>query len=251
MKQPEITQVLLMAHGWGYNHRFFDAFLNTLPLQLRNTTLFVCLEAGYFPDQGKAGLMIQTEGKWLHHPAEALHSLVLAHAEVPWLGLGHSLGLSKLLDFSVRWHSLFSLHGFTHFTSSPDQPEGTSPRVLARMIQKAEQNMAEVLADFHLRCGHSAPWAKLDEPTLLADLRSLQTMNTAMALQKALEHGADFHGWASEADHIVPLQLAQACFSTALGNQSRALYQLQSNHAEFASAPARYTDTLLPLLSQH
>lgn len=251
MKQPEITQVLLMAHGWGYNHRFFNAFLNTLPTPVRETTLFVCLEAGYFPEQSKAGLMIQTEGLWLHHPAEALHSLVLAHAEVPWLGLGHSLGFSKLLDFSVRWHSLFSLHGFTRFVSNANQTDGTPPRVLARMVHKAEQNMAEVLADFHLRCGHSAPWATLNEHTLLADLRSMQTMNAGEALQNALAHGADFHGWASEEDQIVPLPLAQACFNTALGKQSRTLHLLPSNHAGFASAPARYTDTLLPLLSQH
>jgi hypothetical protein len=256
MKQPEITQVLLMAHGWGYNHRFFNALLNTLPESTRNTTLFVCLEAGYFPEQAKQGLMIRadqnipgtniqgayTANQWEHHSAETLHSLVLAYAEVPWLGLGHSLGFSKLLDFSVRWHSLFSLHGFTHFTNN---------RVLARMIRKAEQNMAEVLADFHKRCGHNAQWTTLNEQTLLADLRSMQELNTQKPLQQALSHGAELHAWASNTDEIVPLALAQQCFGNTLKQQNRMLHILACEHASIATAPARYTDTLLPLLSQH
>lgn len=251
MKHPEITQVLLMAHGWGYNHRFFDAFIQSLPTNIRETTLFVCLEAGYFPEQATAGLMVQANQAWIHHPTEALHSLVLAHAEVPWLGLGHSLGFSKLLDFSVRWHSLFSLHGFTHFTSSEQYTEGTPPRVLARMIQKAEQNIAEVLTNFHTRCGHAADWATLNEHTLLADLRSMQHLDTTTALQTTLAHGADFHAWAGTNDDIVPLPLAQACFNPTLSKQGHTLYTLAAEHARFANTPARYTDTLLPLLSQH
>jgi hypothetical protein len=247
MKQPEITQVLLLAHGWGYNHRFFNALLNSLPPSTRNSTLFVCLEAGYFPEQAKQGLMIFTAGinapgQWVHYPAEVLHSLVLAHAEVPWLGLGHSLGFSKLLDFSVRWHSLLSVHGFTHFTNN---------RVLARMIRKAEQNLAEVLADFHNRCGHNAQWATLDEQTLLADLRSMQELNAAHALQQALSHGAALHAWASSTDEIVPMALTLQCFDKHLKHQNRTLHTLASEHASIATAPARYTDSLLPLLSQY
>ncbi|MCE2746057.1 MAG: hypothetical protein LW710_09135 [Burkholderiales bacterium] len=257
MKQPEITQVLLIAHGWGYNHRFFDALLNELPTEVKTHTLFVCLEAGYFPEQAQQGLMIYTTGSnkvatttvgscttgmWEHYPAEALHSLVLAHAEVPWLGLGHSLGFSKLLNFSVRWHSLFSLHGFTHFTNN---------RVLARMIRKAEQNMAEVLGDFHQRCGHIPQWATLNEQALLADLRSMQELNAEKALLQALAQGAELHAWASNSDEIVPLALAQQCFDKALKQQNRMLLTLASEHAGIATATARYTDTLLPLLSQH
>ncbi|WP_394672993.1 hypothetical protein [Limnobacter sp.] len=243
MKQPEISQVLLMAHGWGYNHRFFNALLDTLPKHTRETTLFVCFEAGYFPEQGKQGLMINIQGEWVHHPAEALHSLVLAQANVPWLGLGHSLGFSKLLDFSVRWHSLYSLHGFTRFTNN---------RVLARMIRKAEENMPEVLADFHKRCGHIAPWSTLDERALLADLIGMQTLSAEQELQHALSHGAELYAWASSVDQIVPLALAQACFDNTLKLQGRTLFILPSEeHASIANAPARYTDALLPFLSQH
>lgn len=249
MKRPGIQQVLMMAHGWGYNHRFFNAFLNDLPGTTRESTLFVCLEAGYFPEQAKAGLMVQVNNEWVHHPVEALHSLVLAHAEVPWLGLGHSLGFSKLLDFSVRWHSLLSVHGFTHFTASEQHPEGTPPRVLARMIQKAEQNMAEVLTTFHTRCGHRPGWASLDEQALLADLRHMQQLDSTSALADALCHGADLYAWASENDQIVSMPLTLACFAGTLNTQGHPLYSLTAEHANFANAAALYTDTLKPLLS--
>jgi hypothetical protein len=247
MKQAEITQVLFIAHGWGYNHRFFDGLLDALPENARNATLFICLEAGYFPEQGQQGLMISTPGinthdQWVYYPTEVLHSLVLAYAEVPWLGLGHSLGFSKLLEFSVRWHSLFSLHGFTHFGNN---------RLLARMIRKAENNMAEVLADFHNRCGYNAQWVTLNEQNLLTDLRSMQKLNSEQALQRALSHGSELHAWASNTDKIVPLSLTQQCFDHSLKLQNRTLHILACEHASIATTPARYTDTLLLLLSQH
>lgn len=251
MKQTEITQVLLMAHGWGYNHHFFDVFARQLPEDIRDSTLLVCLEAGYFPEQATAGLMMRTANEWIHYPAETLHSLVLAYAEVPWMGLGHSLGFSKLLDFSVRWHSLFSLHGFTHFTKSGKHQEGTSPRVLARMIQKAEQNMPEVLRDFHARCGHPAQWATLNEHTLLIDLLSMQQLDCASGLNTALTHGTDLYAWAGTQDQIVSTPLAHACFGDILETQKHPLVALPAEHARFAGTPALYTDTLLPILSQH
>ena len=251
MKHTSIERVLLMAHGWGYNHRFFDAFLSTLPANLRSTTLFACLEAGYFPEQAKAGLLVQINNEWIQHPVEALHSLVLAHAEVPWLGLGHSLGFSKLLNFAVRWHSLFSVHGFTHFTQSDKHTEGTAPRILARMVHKAEQNMAAVLSDFHTRCGYSPQWGNLNEQALLSDLASMQYLDCANGLVQALTHGAVFHAWAGSDDAIAPLPLQQACFQSTLSDHGHALHTVEAQHAGFANTPARYTGTLLPLLSQH
>ena len=119
------------------------------------------------------------------------------------------------------------------------------------MTQKAEQNMAEVLANFHTRCGHTADWATLNEHALLADLRSMQQLDAAVALQTALAHGADFYAWAGTSDDIVPLPLARACFNHTLGSQGHTLYTPAAEHARFANTPARYTDTLLPLLAQH
>ncbi len=248
-QQATIQRVLLLAHGWGYNHRFFDPLVKALPNAIRETTLLACLEAGYFDDQAPSGLMVYTEGEWTHHPLETLHSLVLAHGNLPWLGFGHSLGFSKLLDFSVRWHSLISLHGFTRFAANALQPEGTAPRVLARMCQKAEQNLPEVLNEFHARCGFNAAFAVLNEQALLVDLHSMQILDCATALRAALSNGAELLAWAGLQDKIVPLPLAQACFNELLNSQGNQLITLAAEHAELARTPALYTGALLPLLN--
>lgn len=249
MTQANIQRVLLLAHGWGYNHRVFDPLVKALPNAMRETTLLACLEAGYFDDQAPSGLMVYTEGEWIHHPLETLHSLVLAHANLPWLGLGHSLGFSKLLDFSVRWRGLISAHGFTRFVSNDAQPEGTAPRVLDRMCRKAEQNLPEVLNEFHERCGFNAAFAALNEQALLVDLHGMQTLDCATALRAALSNGAELFAWAGLQDKIVPLPLTQACFNEPLNNQGNQLITLAAEHAELARTPALYTGALLPLLN--
>lgn len=248
--QTSIEQVLFMAHGWGYNHRFFDAFLKQLPAHTHKSTLLVCLEAGYFPEQSKAGFLVHMNGQWIHHEPEALQNWMLSHEKIPWLGLGHSLGFSKLLNASTRWNSLLSLHGFTHFVSGEHQPQGTPKRVLGRMIQRAEQNMAEVLHNFHSRCDHTAEWGSLDEQALLADLNSMQTLACADALNTAVANGTNLYAWAGTLDKIVSPQLAQACFGSTLAKQGRGLHTQASEHATFAHTPARYTNTLFTVIGQ-
>ncbi|HEX4857141.1 MAG TPA: hypothetical protein VFV28_10030 [Limnobacter sp.] len=219
-----------------------------MPGDILDNSMIACLEAGYFPDQASAGLMTFHKGEWTHHATEALHSLVLAHAGLPWLGLGHSQGFQKLIELSVRWHRLFSLHGFTRFTSGPDFQEGTPPRVMSRMVQKAEQNLPLVLQDFHERCGHVPHWARLDEQSLLHDLRSLQALNCTSALQHTMAHGTELHAWSSMRDRIVSLEMADACFGKALSAQGRELHKVDAEHAGFADRPALYTGSLLHLL---
>jgi hypothetical protein len=239
-----MKQVLLMAHGWAYNHRFFNAFLKNLPMATADNTLLACLESGYFPEQAKAGLMIYRHGEWTWQAAETLHSLVLAHAELPWAGIGHSQGFSTLLGSSIRWHSMTSLHGFTRFTASGDNTEGTPARVLARMVQKAEQNLPLVLQDFHERCGHVPQWSSLDDHSLLADLRRLQSTDCTASLQQAIAQGTRLQAFASPGDRIVPLALAKASFESLLETQGSMLQQVDADHAGFAGRPGLYTGAL-------
>ena len=236
-------QVVVMSHGWGYNHTFFSPLIAQLPRHDGKNTLFVCLEAGYFPEQAHAGLMIHQDDHWQWHPLETLHSLVLAHAGVPWVGLGHSLGFSKLLEFAVRWHTLVSVHGFTHFVKTNPHTEGVAPKVLQRMVTKAGTNMPEVLNDFHQQCGHVANWHTLNEPTLLSDLQSMAELNTGPALEACLNHGSRLAAIVSSADKIVPQGLSHACFPNP---EHR--FAVRAQHSELGHNPSRYTSVLYPLI---
>ncbi len=238
-----IERVVVMAHGWAYNHQFFDPLLAQLPHNEHANTLFVCLEAGYFPGQANAGLMVHQHNNWLWHPFETLHSLVLAHAGVPWVGLGHSLGLSKLLEFAVRWHTLISVHGFTHLMKINDHTEGVAPRVLQRMVHKARTNLPEVLSDFYRQCGHATHWHTLNEQTLLSDLQTMTDLNAAPALAASLAHGSRLVAITSPIDNIVPEALSHACFPDP---ENRIAVQAQ--HAELGYNPSRYTSILYPLI---
>jgi pimeloyl-[acyl-carrier protein] methyl ester esterase len=255
MKVPnsslETERVLVMAHGWGYNHQFFNLLLKTLPIKFRKTTLIVCLEAGYFPDQAKLGLMVQIQDKWVRYPVEFLHRLLSNHTQVPWIGFGHSLGFSRLLDYSIQWHSLFSLHGFTYFIKSSIHPTGSPPRLLEHMIKKAKHNMAEVLNDFHKRCGFSLKWELLNEKTLLADLESMKELNCTLTLHEKILSGTRIHVWAGKNDQIVSPELVKACFGHALIKQGNSLYTLETGHSDLACQTAPYTNTLLPLLGHY
>lgn len=248
LKHPK--QVLVMAHGWGYNHRFFDALLAQLPSPLLESTLVICLESGYFPDQSTAGLVIRQNNIWQFEHADTLQHLALAHGDLPWLGLGHSRGFSSLLQLPVHWHTLFSLHGFTWFAQATGHHAGTPPRLLARMLNKAKNDMGGVLEDFQQRCGHVAAASHLNETALLNDLAELQTLNCTDQLAQVLKAGTRLYAWASPLDQIVPLELAQACFQQSLHAQGSSLNTLAAQHAELAHAPASYTCDLLPLLHQ-
>lgn len=243
-----MKQVLLLAHGWGYNHHFFDAFLKILPAAVADQTLIACLEEGYFPEQARPGLMILQQGEWTWQASERLSNLVLAHAELPWLGLGHSLGFAKLLNLSIRWHSLFSLHGFTRFTASAPHPEGTPARIMTRMLQKAQHNLAAVLQEFHARCGHTPHWTRLNAPALLDDLALLQSLDTSLPLAEALSRGAGFQAWCSESDPIVPFDLTKACFEKHLSALGHALHLVDGEHAAIADCPSLYTPLMAHLL---
>ena len=237
-----VQQVVVMSHGWGYNHTFFSPLISQCPQHERESTLFVCLEAGYFPEQAQAGLMVHQDNDWQWHPLETLHSLVLAHAGVPWVGLGHSLGFSKLLEFAVRWHTMISVHGFTHFVKTNPHTEGVAPKVLQRMVHKARTNMPEVLNDFHQQSGHALNWRTLNEPALLSDLQGMVELNTGPALEACLALGSGLVAITSPLDKIVPDGLSHACFPDAENRRA-----VEAQHSELGYNPSRYTSILYPL----
>ncbi|HEX4878263.1 MAG TPA: hypothetical protein VFV39_00330 [Limnobacter sp.] len=251
MKQTE--QVLVLAHGWGYNHQFFNPLLQALQNRggLANTQV-LALECGYFPDQAKPGLMIHTPEGWQHHPMETLHNLVLAHASVPWIGMGHSLGMARLLSTALRWSCLLSIHGFTRLAALTTGQAGVAPRVLARMVSKARSNLPQVLEEFHRACGHQPNWTTLNEAALLADLVWLQTLDLQGSLPDRLgthsAHPTTLLAIYSPRDAIVPATLSQTCFLDA---PKCTHLTVDASHGEMGVNPSRYTEALLPHLRSH
>lgn len=242
MQHPD--QILVLAHGWGYDHRFFSPWLthvNTTTPQALANRLVVCLEAGYFPEQSAQGLWYQDGEHWVWQPTEALHSLVLAHPKARWVGVGHSMGYARLLELSIQWHSLISLHGFSHLARLEPAGPGVAPRVLQAMRNKACTQLPQVLEDFHKQCGLPLNHNTLDHARLLNDLDLLNTLDLRHRHQQLLEQGSQIHAWASRQDRIVPPSLSEACFEQP--------HWVDAPHAGLALTPAGYTEELLLALA--
>ncbi|MBY0281315.1 MAG: hypothetical protein K2W94_04060 [Alphaproteobacteria bacterium] len=64
-----------------------------------------------------------------------------------WIGIGHSLGFSRLLSLPLQ--GLVSISGFVRFCAHNPAQTGTPLRVIDRMIEKFEIDPKAVLKDFY------------------------------------------------------------------------------------------------------
>lgn len=127
----------------------------------------------------------------------------------PIIGIGHSLGLAKLLDLKLPFKALVSLAGFTHFCQSKAFQAGTPPRILARMQAKFSLNPEQVLADFYASCGYTGPLsvaAPMNLELLQHDLCRLMTLAVDLPEIPLL-------AIAAESDQVCPLPSQQAQFN--------------------------------------
>ena len=176
---------IIWSHGWGFNAAFFKPLCQKLACYQH----FV-IDWGYFGEP--------------HLPLIDLNK--------PIIGIGHSLGLAKLLSLKLPLHSLISLGGVTHFAQSKTFPAGTPKRILARMQAKFCLQPQQVLADFYTSCGYSAP------PFDLINLESMKTellqqdLNQLMTLSAPLPE-IPILAIAADADQVCSLSQQQAQFN--------------------------------------
>lgn len=245
---------LVLGHGWGFDHQFFTPWLkHTKPDRFK----VLALNQGYFEPHGLPQFLewCPSTETWLPWAKS------LEPENSPFIGIGHSLGFSKLLDLhmecGVHWHTLVSVNGFTHFLAKAGQHAGVHPLVLKRMLRKASMHVSDVISDFHAQCGAPSIWPvggpvcsnmpRHQNPfnnRLLEDLQSMEDLNCASDLKTALEQGTRLHCITCTADRIVPAELSAACFQNpTLAAAPRPLthHVQEGQHADFMTHPARYT----------
>ncbi len=174
--------MIVLVHGWGYDHRIWDkvaAALGDLPVMR--------LDLGFF---GSPRVSLPRE---------------------PYLGVGHSLGFLRLLrDASAACTGLVAVNGFPRFTEAPDFQPAIAPRLLTRMRQQFSRQPDAVLADFWQRCGAAGPSGTPQMERLQAGLTWLEDWDGRSQLA----------GWqkpltvlASRADKIVPAAMTAHAFA--------------------------------------
>ena len=119
----------------------------------------------------------------------------------PLIGIGHSLGSAWLLVHGPTLAGFVAINGFTRFTSSPDFPAGTHPRILMQMRRRLLADPAAVLGDFHGRAGLPLPDDHPDAQTLAQGLDLLGSIDARAAFAAlSVPHAA----LCGEEDVIVP-----------------------------------------------
>ena len=179
---------VLLAHGWGFDARLWDAVRARLDPALNVETI----DFGYF---GAAKL---------------------GAGRTATLAVGHSFGaLWWLAQQDIPWRRLLCINGFARFTATADYP-GVAPRLLERMRRQFANDPAAVLADFHARCGGSVPAAHCDPARLAAGLAQLAEGDARAALAA---RGADVFALAGSDDPIVPRAMSEAAFAALPAGQ--------------------------------
>ncbi len=128
----------VFCHGFGFDATFWDRLR---PYFIDVNTVY--LDLGYFGDK----------------------STTLTYDEsVDYIGIGHSLGLMKLLSLNIDFKCLIGLQGFVNFTGFDEQLQRVRKRELMSLTRHFLRSPEITLNQLYQRTG--VPWALSQKPPL-------------------------------------------------------------------------------------
>lgn len=217
---------ILLAHGWAYTPSIFEPWLQQCP-DTQPAPRILALNQGYFEPHGQAHWQAWHPHTQTWHPTQA------PSPQTPCIGIGHSLGFSKLLAQPLAWQALVSINGFTQFPQS---------LALRQMIRKAKTDLPSLIPAFQEQCGAPMPTHTRTPNTtaLLADLESLQTLDCSAALSQTAENNIHIVHICTQQDGIIAPQHSTACFAQHPPQLLHSIEQ-EGTHADLHTTPTRYT----------
>ncbi|MBY0462721.1 MAG: alpha/beta hydrolase [Alphaproteobacteria bacterium] len=154
-----------------------------------------------------------------------------------WIGIGHSLGFSRLLSLPLQ--GLVSISGFVRFCAHNPTQTGTALRIMDRMIAKFEIDPKAVLEDFYKKSAYEIhehrrsdvgrtdilknegymenpltdPFIRFNKRQLLDDLEFMKKMDFTSELRA---FNAPVLSLAAKDDQIVPFALTKETFESSI-----------------------------------
>ena len=96
-----MRKCLIFCHGWGGTINFWNNLKNIFDLNLATNYLNI---STFFLDLGYFG-----------NPIDSIPFELLDDPELEFIGIGHSLGLIKLLNLNIKFKALIGLQSFINF----------------------------------------------------------------------------------------------------------------------------------------
>ena len=146
----------IFCHGFGFNYHFWD---NLASYFVNGKCTF--LDLGYFKE-----------------PSYCIDTL-----EGEIIGVGHSLGVLKLLKLQERFDCLIGLNGFVNFLGNDLCMRNKRQLELEILKKNFQKNPRITLKNFYKRCGVSSftQFAKLEELDLEAVMSDLELLTLNFA----------------------------------------------------------------------
>ncbi len=176
----------IFCHGWGFTQDFWRPLLPYF-----QDHPYICWDLGYFG------------------PSSCSMPDLTAHPN--WVGVGHSLGMIKLLEHAHLFKALIGLQGFTNFLGSHRTVSKVRKKELAALKHAFYRSPEATLKEFYQRCGISSEEISLkhvQHDVLYRDLESL-----SLDYYSILPHYPMLI-MGSENDPIVPPTLIEDNFSS-------------------------------------
>ncbi|GCE89513.1 hypothetical protein MSKU15_1114 [Komagataeibacter diospyri] len=183
MTSPASFPPIALVHGWAFDPTFWDTTRTVLG-QART----MCTDFGFFAPRP-----------------------VLTLPQVPYIGVGHSLGALWLLrNHGPLCRGLVLINGFSRFGTATDFPDGIPRRVIERMHAGLLRAPEGLLHSFRLRAGIDTPLpSHIERNRLEQGLLALMDMDCRTDLQQVT---CPVHVIAGMDDAIAPPTLTHACF---------------------------------------
>jgi len=122
----------IFCHGWSTSSLFWKNLVFSL-----QAFCPIIWELGYFSKKNTKLLLPVFPDK----------------TKTTWIGVGHSLGLIKLLKTDIPFQGFISLQGFTNFLGEDPSLKSIRKQELDIMLKNFQNNPLKTLSYFHKICG--------------------------------------------------------------------------------------------------
>lgn len=178
-----MKKCFIFCHGFGYDKTFWNHLIPYF-----STAYCINLELGYYRN----------------YIDSYINYRELQSKAIQIVGIGHSLGLLKLLQLPIHFDYLIGLNSFTHFLGKNRTLQLIRKKELQTVMKHFILSPLITLKNFHKRCGvvfNNITLESFDKELLMNDLHFLFTQTTFIPYEtQTLIIG-------SKNDPIVPPQL--------------------------------------------